>query len=292
MDILSTISQSCDNLTASPASQAIAISGHSLALGLGLCVVVYEGVNISLNAHRGHHIDLMRLARELFTVLAVIAIVRFYDTPNWIFGGYSFKNLIGAETTYLTKAFGTSAIDNLMAAIDSDLKLFDTGTGLNLITQPLMFCALMFYVGIFTLLEVAFTWVIAYGAIATTVVSMFGPLFIPFLLVPKLEWLFWGWLRAYLGFAFYKVVAAAIASVVASVIINYISPGSDFYQAIQDPTQLWGQIPIAGVMFITCIFAVFKVPAITASMFSGTVGSDANVMGAATSAATTVAGVI
>ena len=41
-----------------------------------------------------------------------------------------------------------------------------------------------------------------------------------------------------------------------------------------------------GVVCITCIFAVFKVPALTASMFSGTVGSDANVMGAAVSGAT------
>ena len=98
MDILSTISQSCDSLTASPASAAIATSGHGLALGLGLCVIVYEGVNVSLNAHRGHRIDLMRLGRSLLGVLVVIALVQFYDTPNWILGGYSFKNLRGGST--------------------------------------------------------------------------------------------------------------------------------------------------------------------------------------------------
>ena len=284
MDILSTISQSCDTLTASQGNAAIQQTGQFLSYGLGLCVVVYEGVNISLNAHRGHHIDLMRLGRTLFMVLAIMAFVKFYDTPS-----YSFKNLIGAETTYLTKAFGTSAVDNVMQMVDQDLALFDTGSGINLITQPIVFCSLMIYVGLFTMLEIALTWVIAYGAIATTVVGMFGPLFIPFLLIPKLEWLFWGWFRAYLGFAFYKVVAAAVASVVASVLANYLSPGSQFYQQIQDPTQLWAALPVVAVVLVTCIFAVFKVPAITASIFSGTVGSDANVMGAATSAATAVA---
>jgi type IV secretory pathway VirB6-like protein len=292
MDILSTISQSCDSLTASPASAAIATSGHGLALGLGLCVIVYEGVNVSLNAHRGHRIDLMRLGRSLLGVLVVIALVQFYDTPNWILGGYSFKNLIGAETTYLTNAFGSTAVDNVMTTVDQDLTLFDTGSGISLLTQPIVFFALMIYVGMFTLLEIALTWVIAYGAIATTVVGLFGPLFIPFLLVPKLEWLFWGWFRAYLGFAFYKVVAAAVASVVASVLVNYLSPGSQFYQQMQDPTQLWAALPIVAVVLVTCIFAVFKVPAITASIFSGTVGSDANVMGAATSAATSAAALI
>ena len=37
-----------------------------------------------------------------------------------------------------------------------------------------------------------------------------GPVFIPFLLVDKLSFLFWGWLRAFIGFSFYKVVAAAV----------------------------------------------------------------------------------
>ena len=40
-----------------------------------------------------------------------------------------------------------------------------------------------------------------------------GPVFIPFLLVDKLSFLFWGWLRAFIGFSFYKVVAAAVLSV-------------------------------------------------------------------------------
>jgi len=61
-------------------------------------------------------------------------------------------------------------------------------------------------------------------------------------------------------FAFYKVVAAAIASVVASVLVNYLSPGSQFYQQMQDPTQLWAALPIVAVVLVTCIFAVFKVP--------------------------------
>jgi hypothetical protein len=290
MDILSTISQSCDTLTASQASVDIARTGHSLALGLGLCTIVYEGVNISLNAHRGHHIDLMRLGRSLLFVLVVITLVRYYDTPNMILGGNSFKGLIMNETTFLTASIGTTASDNVLNTVDQDLALFDTGSGFNLITQPIVFFCLMIYVGMFVILEVAFTWVIAYGAIATAVVSMFGPLFIPFLLVPKLEWLFWGWFRAFLGFSFYKVVAAAVTQVVSNVLVQYLSPTSQFSQAMQDPTQLWSQLPIMGVMCITCIFAVFKVPALTASIFSGQVGSDANVVGAAQSAA--VAGLI
>src|ERR1035438_10696499 len=94
MDILSTISQSCDSLTASPASAAIATSGHGLALGLGLCVIVYEGVNVSLNAHRGHHIDLMRLGRSLLGVLVVIALVQFYRSEEHTSELQSLRHLV------------------------------------------------------------------------------------------------------------------------------------------------------------------------------------------------------
>jgi type IV secretory pathway VirB6-like protein len=40
--------------------------------------------------------------------------------------------------------------------------------------------------------------IIAYGAIASTIVGILGPIFIPFLVFDKLEFLFWGWLRAFL----------------------------------------------------------------------------------------------
>ena len=57
------------------------------------------------------------------------------------------------------------------------------------------------------------TAIVAYGAVAAAVVGLLGPLFIPFLLVDKLSFLFWGWLRAFIGFSFYKVVAAAVLSI-------------------------------------------------------------------------------
>jgi len=63
--------------------------------------------------------------------------------------------------------------------------------------------------------------IVAYGAIAATIIGLLGPIFIPFLVFDKLDWLFWGWLKAYLGFSFYKVVAAATLNVLSHVLTNY-----------------------------------------------------------------------
>jgi hypothetical protein len=37
--------------------------------------------------------------------------------------------------------------------------------------------------------------VIAYGYVASAVCVLIGPIFIPWFIVPKMDWLFWGWLQ-------------------------------------------------------------------------------------------------
>jgi hypothetical protein len=62
--------------------------------------------------------------------------------------------------------------------------------------------------------------VIAYGFIATAVCVLVGPIFAPFFIVPKLEWLFWGWLRCFLQYAFYEVIAAAVVYIIGNLAEN------------------------------------------------------------------------
>ena len=62
--------------------------------------------------------------------------------------------------------------------------------------------------------------VIAYGYVASAVCVLIGPIFIPWFIVPKMDWLFWGWLKAFIGFSFYQVVAAAFVFVFAKVLAS------------------------------------------------------------------------
>jgi len=50
--------------------------------------------------------------------------------------------------------------------------------------------------------EAAVFGVIAFGYVAAAVAVMLGPIFIPFFIVPHMEWLFWGWLKALIQYAF------------------------------------------------------------------------------------------
>ncbi len=74
--------------------------------------------------------------------------------------------------------------------------------------------------------------IIAYGAIGATIIGLLGPVFIPWMVFEKTDFLFWGWLKAFLGFEFYKVVAAATMSVIAGhLLISYLTSGAAYMNA-------------------------------------------------------------
>jgi type IV secretory pathway VirB6-like protein len=120
--------------------------------------------------------------------------------------------------------------------------------------------------------------ILAYGAIAATIIGLLGPIFIPFLVFDKLDWLFWGWLKAYLGFSFYKVVAAATMNVLAHVLTNYyIQVG----QSISDPSTIVQTLPLLILLVLVNVFILFKIPVMTHSLFGGGTGGHAGGLGAA-----------
>src|ERR1700678_1410263 len=107
--------------------------------------------------------------------------------------------------------------------------------------------------------------IVGYGAIASTVVGMFGPIMIPFLVFDKLAFLFWGWLRAFIGFCFYKVVAAAVLSVLAALLSNYYTSLATF----TDPGLMIKQLPLLILLVIVNLYVLFQIPHLTLSIFSG-----------------------
>src|SRR5438093_1384711 len=113
----------------------------------------------------------------------------------------------------------------------------------------------------------AITAIVAYGALAAAVVGLLGPLFIPFLLVEKLSFLFWGWLRAFIGFNFYKVVAAAVLSILGHLY-------QLFYMSLIpiEPITLITKLPLLILLVLVNIYLLFQIPAITSSIFSGHTG--------------------
>jgi hypothetical protein len=204
--------------------------------------------------------------------------VNYYSTP--IPGvGTSFHNLITDEAQFLSSRIDQAQLQNVVAQIaDFQSRMDSPGWG--------DFLGTAIYVVVIILLSTAQAValiVIAYGFIATAVCVLVGPVFIPFFIVPKMEWLFWGWFRCFIQYAFYQVIAAAVVYVIGNLILGALRlPPAGALSTV----QLLAWFPVLFITFLASIYALLKVPALTNHIFSGTAGgSSAPLLEAATAAA-------
>ena len=89
-----------------------------------------------------------------------------------------------------------------------------------------------------------------------------------------MDWLFWGWLKAFIGFSFYQVVASAFIYVFAKVL-------AAMFQVIGTIT-IENALTILPALLITlfvCIYGLVKIAELTSSILSGRTGAWVNVMG-------------
>ena len=122
-----------------------------------------------------------------------------------------------------------------------------------------------------TAARVALLAVIAFGLIATGIAVLVGPVFIPFFLVPQMDWMFWGWLKSLIQYAFYQVIAQAFVFVFGSFLINFLD-------AFPPPYTV-DRLLVGGFHLIFLLWAftygLLKVPSLTHSLFSGGAGESA-----------------
>ena len=104
-----------------------------------------------------------------------------------------------------------------------------------------------------------------FGLIASAVCTLVGPLFVPFFIVPKLDWLFWSWLKAFIQYSSIPVIAFAFLMIFERFLFGYLStlpPG-----ITEDLYLVYGvQVLVVIGVFVV---GILLVPSLTSSIFSG-----------------------
>ncbi len=278
MGLLNFITQGCDQLAAT-AAPSITAMGLRICIALATIMLAWFGVQEALAAaHHGHGFSMARFVSFFVLITFAYTMVKYYDSA--IPGvGSSLKGFINGGAQNLVGLIGTDSTDSIMNTLSQAQQ--NAGPGMVAsFTQPylvLVYAITQILLALFAALTAA---IIGYGAVASTIIGLLGPIFIPFLVFDKLEFLFWGWLRAYLSFAFYKVVAAACLSVLGHVITAYYT---NFVNA-NDPVTMVENFPLLLLLIITNIFILLKIPALTASIFSGSSSGHDGGMGMITTA--------
>ena len=238
--------------------------GTNMFRGIAVILIAWFGIRAALaSADGGSGLPLGRFVSLIMTIAFGLAMITYYRAPMPGIG-LSFTQLLTDQPIYLGRQLEVTHVQRLSDRLN-ELYLS--------LEQPLVFNASLL-VGYFlvalavTAARVVLLAVIAFGLVATGVAVLVGPVFIPFFLVPQLDWLFWGWLKSLLQYAFYQVIAQAFVFIFGSFLINFLD-------AFPPPYTV-DRLLVGGFHLIFLLFAftygLLKVPSLTQSLFSGSSG--------------------
>src|SRR6184192_4129461 len=245
--------------------------GQNLFRLFATILVAWYGIKSALSAASGKHtFHFDNFASLLLTISFGFAMVNYYSTP--IPGiGTSFHNLVTDESQFLANKIDQAELQTVVDRVaDFESRIDSPGVA--------DFLGTLIYATVIILLAAAqgiAIVVIAYGFIATAVCVLVGPLFVPFFIVPKLEWLFWGWLRCFIQYAFYQVIAAAVVYVIANLILGIMDLQP---KGTISTGELMEAFPVLFITFLASIYALLKIPALTHHVFSGASGGSSAVL--------------
>ena len=233
--------------------------GYSMFIAFATIVIAWHGVKMMLSQDSlGDH--LFGFARLLLFISFGYALVAFYESP--IPGiGVSFSNLITDQAHEFANILDARSLELTFDHLDELWQHFVQPDAWAILANLLYWLLLI----VVTLAKVVSLAVVAFGLVASAVCALVGPIFVPFFIVPKLDWLFWSWFKAFLQYSFVPVIALAFLMVFERFVFNYLTtlpPG-----ITEDLYMLYGlqALVIVGVFVV----GILLVPSLTHAIFSG-----------------------
>lgn len=218
-------------------ASAIYSAGLTLWAALAAIMVVWYGTQMAL---AGRGVDLAGFIEFVFVLVVPAAMLQFYSasipglgftTPQVLTGmGGWLQEALSADagtafwdaiTEFLMKMWG--GLTGQPPGVD-DPNIFEMIGGF-LGSLVKMATAGPLVLGMVVLMIVAAALAgaqVIWGYFGLALALLLGPIFIPWLVVPQLSWLFWGWFRTVINYSFYGAVAAGIYRVIAEVGITML----------------------------------------------------------------------
>lgn len=239
--------------------------GHNLFRGFATILISWFGLQAAFSsAEGGEGFNFARFSELVLLITFGFAMVTYYNTP--IPGvGYSLTGLVMQEASTLSNSIGMEQgkeIENAVTNFQNGLEEPSSWS----FKETLYYFALDVILA--TVQAVVFI-IIGFGLIAEAVLVLVGPIFVPFLIVPKMDWLFWGWFKSFLQYSFYQVIAAAFVFIFAQLLLGFFNT----FHAGMDTDQWITALPVIFIFLLIAIYGLLKIPTLTNHLFSGASGS-------------------
>jgi hypothetical protein len=236
--------------------------GYSLFIAFATILIVWEGIKMMLSQDSlGDH--LFDFAKLLLYISFGYALIAFYESP--IPGiGVSFSNLVTDQAHVFANILDARSLELVFDHLDALWGQFVQPDAWSILANLLYWLLLI----VVTLAKVVALAIVAFGLIASAVCALLGPIFVPFFIVPKLDWLFWSWFKAFIQYSFVPVVAFAFLMIFERFIFQFLTtlpPG-----ITEDLYLVYGlqALVIIGVFAL----GILMVPSLTSAIFSGRAG--------------------
>src|SRR2546428_8758167 len=190
--------------------------GYSMFVAFATILIVWDGIKMMLSQDSlGDH--LFGFAKLLLFISFGYAIVAFYESP--IPGiGVSFSNLITDQAHEFANILDARSLELTFDHLDELWGRFIQPDAWSILANLIYWLLLI----VVTIAKVVSLAVVAFGLIASAVCALVGPIFVPFFIVPKLDWLFWSWFKAFIQYSFIPVIAFAFLMVFERFIFQYL----------------------------------------------------------------------
>src|SRR5580658_5961206 len=269
-NIFAALSQAITQLL-STQGNVLQATGLDIFRGLAVILIVWFGIKAALSASQGlGGFHFAKFADLILMIAFGLGMLTYYSTP--IPGtSYSFSDLITKEGLNLSTQIESSQTQEIADTITNEEQQLGAPPGSFNILEDLTY---LLIVVILAAMEATAFCVIAYGYVAAAVCVLIGPIFIPWFIVPKMDWLFWGWLKAFIGFSFYQVVASAFIYVFSKLLTS-------MFQVIGNITisNAFTVLPALLITLFVCIYGLVKIPELTSAILSGRAGTWVNLTG-------------
>ena len=258
LNLLPTVQQAITNLLTVYEPEFLRF-GYGLFLSFATILIAWQGIKMMFS-HDGLGDQMFEFAKLLMLISFGYAMITFYEAPIPGFG-VSFSNLITDQAGYFQSVLEARAFDNIYRHFDDLADHFMQPDAWSILAN-LIYWTVLLLVALAKALSLA---VIAFGLIASAVCGLLGPIFVPFFVVPKLEWLFWGWLKSFIQYSFIPVVAIAFLMIFEQFVFRYVTTLPPTITSAE-----YGVYALQAVAVIaTFCVGMVMVPSLTNSIFSG-----------------------
>lgn len=260
-DPIATVQQAIVALLTTNEPEFLAI-GSRLFTSFAIIMLAWYGIRLMFaGGDSGERV--FGFAKLVLLISFAYSMITFYESPIPGFGT-SFSNLITDQTGYLASILSARSIQDAQQTLNTLWNALEQPDPWSILAN-LLYWTLLIVIG---LAQFAVMFVVSFGMIASAVCALLGPLFIPFFIVPSLDWLFWNWLKAFVQYSFMPVVANAFIFVFERFLSRYLQtlpPGVRFEDQL-----LYGVHAV--MILVTFTVGVLLVPSLTNSIFSGRSG--------------------